>query len=118
MQVFKLTHNGQTIYKGAENSCFIVLQKKQSQSAEWAIKHEGWKVEPLECSEIESVEILKADRYAEVEVKLLQAWVGMSNQNLKAELNGVPVVINTYAASPVTGTGVGDTVRVMQGYIL
>ena len=47
MKTHKLTHKGKEIFRGTENECYIKLQRSQSQSADWAIKYEGWKVEKL-----------------------------------------------------------------------
>lgn len=42
----QLTHKGEVIFVGTSSQCYMKLQQSQSQSADWAIKHEGWKVEP------------------------------------------------------------------------
>ncbi len=44
---FNLTHNGEVVFTGSEGDCYMKLQKSQSQSADWAIKYEGWKVEEV-----------------------------------------------------------------------
>lgn len=43
---FELTCNGDFVYRGTENDCYMKLQKVQSQSADWAMKYEGYKIEP------------------------------------------------------------------------
>ena len=45
MKKFILSHQGVEVFKGTENECYFKLQRSQSQSADWAIKYEGWKVE-------------------------------------------------------------------------
>lgn len=44
---FKLTHKDELIFTGTENECYFKLQKTQSQSADWAMKYEGWKTTPV-----------------------------------------------------------------------
>jgi len=48
MKTYILTKNDSFICSGTENDCYLKLQRVQSQSADWAIKYEGYKVEPLE----------------------------------------------------------------------
>jgi len=115
--IYTLTHEGKTLHRGEENSCYIQLQKVQSLSADRAIRHEGYKIEPQQVTDSEAAEILKADKYAETECRLLQNWEGYSNQRLKAECEGQQVIIDTYATRPVTGTQIGDTVKCMNLYI-
>ena len=45
MKKFILSRNGAEVFKGTENECYIKLQRSQSQSADWAMKYEGWKIE-------------------------------------------------------------------------
>lgn len=45
MEKFILSHKGTEVFKGTENECYIKLQRSQSQSADWAMKYEGWKIE-------------------------------------------------------------------------
>jgi hypothetical protein len=42
---YQLTHKGKIIFTGTENRCYMKLQNSQSQSADWAMKNDGWKVE-------------------------------------------------------------------------
>tara|TARA_R110000772_G_C13296106_1_gene438437 strand:+ start:470 stop:805 length:336 start_codon:yes stop_codon:yes gene_type:complete len=41
---FELKQNGNLIFTGTENECYFKLQRVQSQSADWAIKYEGYTV--------------------------------------------------------------------------
>ena len=43
---FILSRDGVEKFRGTENDCYMKLQRLQSQSAEWAIKYEGWRVRP------------------------------------------------------------------------
>lgn len=43
-KTFKLTQHGELKFKGSENECYYKLQRLQGQSANWAMKYEGWKV--------------------------------------------------------------------------
>lgn len=45
--LFEVTKDGESKYKGTENDCYMKLQKFQSQSADWAMKYEGWKITPV-----------------------------------------------------------------------
>lgn len=49
--LYTLTHDGMIQFIGTMNDCYTQLQKSQSQSADWAIKYEGWKVQPFGQSE-------------------------------------------------------------------
>ncbi len=42
--IFILTKDAVILWIGTENECYTRLQKVQSQSADWAIKHEGYEV--------------------------------------------------------------------------
>lgn len=48
MEDYKLIHNGEEKFRGTHNDCWIKLLKSQSQSTDWAIKYEGWKIEEIE----------------------------------------------------------------------
>lgn len=41
-----LTHNGQEVYKGTADNCYMQLQRRQPHSADYATKYEGWDVRP------------------------------------------------------------------------
>lgn len=43
-----LIKNGEELHRGTENECYFKLQRIQSRSADWAIKHEGYTVEPID----------------------------------------------------------------------
>lgn len=45
--LFQLKHKGEHIFTGTENACYFKLQRTQSQSADWAMKHEGYTITPL-----------------------------------------------------------------------
>lgn len=44
MNPFELKHNGELIFTGTENECYMKLQRVQSQSADWAMKYEGYTI--------------------------------------------------------------------------
>lgn len=46
-QLFELKHKGSLIFTGTENECYFKLQRVQSQSADWAMKHEGYTITEL-----------------------------------------------------------------------
>ena len=48
MKKHQLTHNGELIFEGTEDQCYKKLLRSQSQSTLWAIRHEGWKIEPTD----------------------------------------------------------------------
>jgi hypothetical protein len=50
---YQLTKDSRVIFEGTENECFFRLQSVQSQSADWAIKFEGYKVELIDVVKIE-----------------------------------------------------------------
>ena len=43
---FELSHDGEPKYGGSENDCYMKLQRLQGQSANWAMKYEGWTIKP------------------------------------------------------------------------
>lgn len=43
---YELRHDGKLIMRGSENDCYRKLQQSQSQSADWAMKYEGWTITP------------------------------------------------------------------------
>lgn len=43
--LYILTKNNEFIFSGTERECYFKLQKIQSQSADWAMKYEGYKIE-------------------------------------------------------------------------
>lgn len=49
--LYTLIRKGIIQFIGTENECYITLQKSQSQSADWAMKYEGWSVQPFGQSE-------------------------------------------------------------------
>ena len=44
-ETFILSQDGIKKFEGSENECYFKLQRLQGQSADWAMKYEGWKVE-------------------------------------------------------------------------
>lgn len=40
------TRDGMVMFRGTENECFGYILEHQSQSVSWAIKNEGWDIEP------------------------------------------------------------------------
>lgn len=45
-KTFKVTRDSKTLFSGSENECYIWLLDHQPQSTAWAIKYEGYKIEP------------------------------------------------------------------------
>jgi len=48
MKTHKLTKDGNEVFRGTENECYIKLLNSQSQSTEWAMKYEGWEIKPIQ----------------------------------------------------------------------
>lgn len=44
METYQLKRRGELIFEGTENECYIKLQRVQSQSADWAMKYEGYTI--------------------------------------------------------------------------
>lgn len=44
---YELKQDGILKFTGTENECYYKLQRLQSQSADWAMKWEGWTITPL-----------------------------------------------------------------------
>lgn len=47
---YTLARDGKEIFTGTENECYIKLQKYQSMSFGWAMKHEGYTIEESKAS--------------------------------------------------------------------
>ena len=47
MSTHCVKRDGVTRFTGTANDCFAWLLKAQSQSIDWACKHEGWSIEPI-----------------------------------------------------------------------
>ena len=43
---YELRRDGRLIFRGSEGECFHKLQRSQSQSADWAMRYEGWTITP------------------------------------------------------------------------
>lgn len=42
---YRLYHKLELIFENADiNQCYFKLQRSQSQSADWAMKYEGWRI--------------------------------------------------------------------------
>jgi hypothetical protein len=49
MEQYKVTRNGKTMYgPGTHDRCFQYIHDAQGQSVDWAVKYEGWKIEPID----------------------------------------------------------------------
>ena len=70
MNYYKLTKDNDTKFIGSENECYYKLQQSQSQSAEWAIKYEGWNVS--ECTKLQGS---KLDLFYK---KLIVSWIDLA----------------------------------------
>lgn len=44
-ETYQLKRDEKVIFEGTENECYFKLQKVQPQSADWAMKYEGYSVE-------------------------------------------------------------------------
>ena len=44
MNTYQLKQDGELKHEGSENDCYYRLQRLQSQSADWAMTHEGWTI--------------------------------------------------------------------------
>lgn len=58
MAIYQLKRDGELKHEGTENECFIKLQRLQSQSADWAMKYEGWTVTEKEYNTLEELQAL------------------------------------------------------------
>ena len=98
--IYELKRKGELLFQGAEeDSCFIKLQRIQSQSANWAMKHEGYTVTSKEVSEQEFWEVCKNDRYYHVscileeDLKPNKYWLKVRTEKegypAMAEFNGI-----------------------------
>ena len=45
-ELYDLRRDGKFIFRGTENECYMKLQRIQSQSFDWAMKHEGYTITP------------------------------------------------------------------------
>lgn len=118
MKLYKLTHNGKEIHKGTENSCYLTLQRVQSNSAAYAIKNEGFKINELIFNDEEAEKILKGDKYSYIECELLENKRGFYNERLKVKVleTGEIKMGNTYAMT-YDKLIIGENVMVMQNYL-
>lgn len=63
MKQFELKRKEELIFTGGENECYMKLQRVQSQSADWAMKYEGYTVTPVIFSGKKVFEFGKVDGY-------------------------------------------------------
>ncbi len=42
-----LRKDGKLVFRGTANECYMKLQESQSQSADWAMKYEGWTISSI-----------------------------------------------------------------------
>jgi len=47
----KVTRDNKDLFQGDEDLCWIYILNHQSQSVDWAIKYEGWKIEEIKEKE-------------------------------------------------------------------
>lgn len=116
--IFTLSHNGNVIFKGTQDSCYMKLQKIQSNSATHAMRYEGYKINPFECTDSEATEILKDDPFADIQCELLEDKRGFFNEVLKVKVcsTGELKRANTKAMR-YTSLTKGSIVYVSQSYI-
>lgn len=41
---YNVTHDGEMRYEGTKDQCWVFILRHQSQSVDWAMKYEGWKI--------------------------------------------------------------------------
>jgi hypothetical protein len=46
-ELFGLFRYSEKLFEGTENECYFKLQRIQGQSADWAMKYEGYKIVKL-----------------------------------------------------------------------
>lgn len=117
MQIFKLTHNNTVIFKGTEEGCLMKLQKSQSNSANHAIKYEGWKVSKLDCTPEEEKEILKADPFHYVECEMLEDIKGLNKYVKVKVLETGEIKEGNINAMLYTTRDKGSIVKIAQSYL-
>ncbi len=44
---YDLRRDGKLVFRGTANECYAKLQRSQSQSNDWAMKYEGWTINPI-----------------------------------------------------------------------
>jgi hypothetical protein len=44
---YQVTRDGEVLSTGTEYDCWVFILRYQSQSVEWAIQHEGYKILPV-----------------------------------------------------------------------
>lgn len=50
-QPYELKRDGKLLFTGTENECYFKLQRIQGQSADWAVKYEGYTITPFKPGE-------------------------------------------------------------------
>lgn len=45
VELYRVTRDGKQQFAGTHNQCFAYILNHQSQSVEWAMRHEGWDIE-------------------------------------------------------------------------
>ncbi len=45
--VYELRRDGKLILRGSSDECYMRLQQVQGQSADWAMKYEGYTINPI-----------------------------------------------------------------------
>lgn len=63
-QAYRVTHNGVEKCVGTHNECFAYILRHQSASVDHALKHEGWKIEPVDALPLPIARQLAAARKA------------------------------------------------------
>lgn len=46
--MYQLCRDGKVIFEGTENECYFKLQKEQPQSADFAMKYEGYEIKKVQ----------------------------------------------------------------------
>lgn len=118
-ELFALTRDGKTLFEGMQDSCYLKLQRMQSNSANWAIKHEGYKISPIEVTPEREKEILAADPFRYIQCYLLEPLnLGRGNHTVRVQPSGTgeTMYASTYAMR-YEGMNEGDKVFVMQYYL-
>ncbi len=117
MKIYQLTQDKNVMFEGTEDSCFMKLQRMQSNSATWAMRHEGWKITEKECTEAEAKEILKNDPFAPIECEILEDIKGLNKWVKVKVLATGEVKEGNINAMCYTSLSVGSKVTVTQSYL-
>lgn len=87
----KVTQNNDLYFIGTEDECFIRLLRLQSNSTQWAIKYEGWKIEPFTVEDYKKA-LFDYDKYTEQQEDANE----QEKSRLKYKIEALSAAINKY----------------------